>query len=170
MCFYKGCIKVNNIKKAGILTGAVVGGVIGGTISLIGKVSHKKFIDDLGESIVDSTILTGGIAGDLASGTTHIVSGKIKKSPRKIEEGKGELKSAGGQVVNNFVNNVKTVVENSGDIIEGVKEKDKKKIVRGTKTLAKFAAVSAITVGTVKIKPEEDNTMEHQNIQQKNPK
>ncbi len=147
---------MNNIKKAGIITGAVVGGVIGGTISVIGKVTHKKFIDDLGESVVDSTILTGGIAGDIASGTTHVITGKIKKKNNKVEEGKEELVSAGTQVVQNFTSNVKTVVDNSGEIVTGVKEKDTKKIVSGVKTLAKVVAVGAVTVGAIKIKPEEE--------------
>jgi len=145
---------MNQIKKAGIIAGAVVGGAIGGTISLIGKMTNQKFLDELGESVVDSTILTGGIAGDIASGATNVISGKIQNSRRKVEEGKGELKSAGTQVVQNFVNNVQTVVDNSGEILEGVKEKDRKKIVRGAKTLVKVAAVGAITVGTIRIKPE----------------
>lgn len=147
---------MNNIKKAGIITGAVVGGVIGGTISVIGKVTKKKFIDELGESVVDSTILTGGIAGDIASGTANVISGKIQHQQEKLEEGKTELKSAGSQVVQNFVNNVKTVVDNSGEILEGVKEKDGNKILRGTRTLAKVVVVGALTVGTIKIKPEDD--------------
>ena len=146
---------MNNIKKAGIITGAVVGGAIGGTISFIGKMTNQKFIDELGESVVDSTILTGGIAGEVASGATNVISGKIQKSSRKVEEGKDDLKSAGTQVVQNFVNNVQTVVDNSGEILEGVKEKDRRKIIRGAKTLAKVAAVGAITAGTIKIKPEE---------------
>ena len=157
---------MNNIKKAGIITGAVVGGVIGGTISFIGKMANQKFIDDLGESVVDSTIMTGGIAGDIASGTTNVISGKINKSDRKVKEGKEELVSAGTQVVDNFVNNIKTVVDNSGEIIEGVKEKDKKKIIHGAKTLAKVAAVGAITVGTIKIKEEksEEDNKNNQNL------
>ena len=146
---------MNNIKKAGIITGAVVGGAIGGTISFIGKISNQKFIDELGESVVDSTILTGGIAGDIASGATNVISGKIKNSRRKVEEGKDDLKSAGNQVVQNFVDNVQAVVDNSGEIIEGVKEKDKKKVIRGAKTLAKVVAVGAITVGTIKVKAED---------------
>jgi len=149
---------MNKIKKTGIIAGAVVGGVIGGTISLIGKMTNQKFIDELGESVVDSTILTGGIAGEIASGTTNVISGKIKKSDPKVQEGKEELISAGNQVVGNFVNNVKTVVGNSGEIIEGVKEKDKRKIVRGAKTLVKVVAVGAITVGAIKVKPESDDT------------
>lgn len=146
---------MNNIKKAGILTGAVVGGAIGGAISFVGKMTRQKFIDELGESIVDSTLLTGGIAGNIASGATNVVSGKIQNSSRKMEEGKNDLKSAGKQVVQNFVDNIQTVVGNSGEILEGVKEKDRKKVVRGAKTLVKVVAVGAITVGAVKIKPEE---------------
>lgn len=154
--FLKGEMKsVNKIKKAGIITGAVVGGTIGGTISLVGKMTNQKFIDELGESVVDSTILTGGIAGDIASGATNVVSGKIKKSRRKVKEGKSELKSAGNQIVGNFVNNVQTIVDNSGEILEGVKEKDRRKVLRGAKTLAKVVAVGAITVGAVKVKPED---------------
>lgn len=170
--FLKGVTRsVNNIKKAGIITGAVIGGAIGGTISLVGKMTNQKFIDELGESVIDSTILTGGIAGDIASGATNVISGKIQKSSRKVEEGKGELKSAGGQVVNNFVDNVHTVVDNSGEIIEGVKEKDRKKIVRGAKTLAKVVAVGAITVGTIKVKQEEkadDDAKEKNNSTEEN--
>lgn len=147
---------MNNIKKAGIITGAVVGGAIGGTISFIGKMTNQKFIDELGESVVDSTILTGGIAGEVASGATNVISGKIQNRSLKVEEGKEDLKSAGSQVVQNFVNNVQTVVDNGGEILEGVRENDKKKIIRGAKTLAKVVAVGAITVGTIKIKPEEN--------------
>jgi len=147
---------MNKIKRTGIIAGAVVGGTIGGAISLVGKLTGQKFIDELGESVVDSTIMTGGIAGDIASGATNMVSGTIQKSSRKVEEGKDELKSAGTQVVHNFVNNVQTVVDNSGEILEGVKEKDRRKVVRGVKTLAKVAAVGAITVGTIKIKQEEE--------------
>lgn len=151
---------MNNIKKAGIITGAVVGGAIGGTLSVIGKVTKKKFIDELGESVMDSTILTGGIAGDIASGTTNVISGKIQKSRRKVEKGKKELTSAGTQVLRNVVSNVQTVVDNSGEIVEGVKEKNHKKILRGARTLAKVVAVGAITVGAIKVKPEEEEKEE----------
>ncbi len=145
---------MNQIKKAGIITGAVVGGAIGGAISFVGKMTNRKFIDELGESVLDSTLLTGGIAGDIASGASNVISGKVRKDRRKVKEGQKELKSAGGQVVQNFVGNVQTVVDNSGEILEGVREKDRRKIVRGAKTLVKVAAVGTITVGAIKVKPE----------------
>ncbi|MEG1584034.1 MAG: hypothetical protein RR361_03150, partial [Anaerovorax sp.] len=67
------------LKKAGIIGGAVIGGAIGGTLSVIGKVSNKKFVDQLGSSIIDSTILTGNIAGTAASGAAEMIVGTVKK-------------------------------------------------------------------------------------------
>lgn len=146
---------MNNIKKAGIIAGATIGGLIGGSVSVIGKVSKNKFVDELGESIIDSTILTGSIAGTVASGASQLVKGKIKKNPETIKEGSENLKEAGDQIVDNFVNNMKTVLNNGGDILDGVKKRDRKKVVRSTKNLVKVIAVGAITVGAIKVKEEE---------------
>lgn len=148
---------MDKLKKAGIIGGAVVGGVIGGAISVIGHVAHNKFLDELGGSIVDSTILTGQIAGQAASGAADIVAGKVRKKPRHIRKGKEDLINAGDQVVTNIITNAKIIIDNSGEIIEGVKEKDKRKILNGAKTLGKMAAIGAITVGTIKVKPDDDS-------------
>ena len=61
------------IKKTAIIGGAVVGGIVGGTISIIGHVTKIKVLDELGDSIIDSTILTGQIAGQAVSGATDMV-------------------------------------------------------------------------------------------------
>lgn len=147
------------MKKAGIIAGATVGGIIGGTLSVVGKVTKVKIIDDIGSSIVDSTIYTGSIAGDIASGATDLVAGKVTKNQEKAQEGVDTLKEGGSKVVDNFVNNFKLVLENGGEILEGVKEKDLEKVSHGTKTLAKVVAVGAMTVGAIKIdEGEEKNT------------
>ena len=155
--YYKNMEKV---KKAGIIAGATIGGVIGGTLSVVGKMSNNKFIDSLGNSIIDSTIYTGGIVGELGSGAAQVVSGKVKKKPYKVRAGVDDLKSGGGKVVGNVVNNVKLVAENGGEIVEGVKEMDKDKIVRGTKRLAKVAAVGLMTAGAIII-DDSDEKDEH---------
>lgn len=142
---------MNKVKKTGILAGAVIGGAIGGTLSIIGKVSKNKFVDELGGNIVDSTILTGSIAGTVVSGASHIVSGKFNKNPLKMQEGTADLKYAGKQIIGNFVSNLKTVAHSSNDIVDGVKKRDKKKVIRSTKTLAKIIVVGAITVGAIQV-------------------
>ncbi len=142
---------MNNLKRAGIIGGALIGGLVGGAVSIIGHVSKKKFLDELGDSIIDSTILTGEIAGEAASGATDMVMGKIKKKPVFIRRGKKSVKNAGRKVVKNFVTNCKTILDSSSEMVDGVKQKDTKRIIGGAKTLGKIAAIGAITVGAVKV-------------------
>ncbi|MDD4565991.1 MAG: hypothetical protein PHE79_11030 [Eubacteriales bacterium] len=148
---------MKTIKKAGIVTGAVLGGIVGGTVSVIGKVSKKKFIDELGESIIDSSILTGELYGGLASGATDVISGKIKKDQKKVGEGIDDIKDSGGAIIGNIITNTKTVIGNSGEVVEGIRQRNGIKIIRGAKSLAKYAAVSTITVGSMKIKQSDDD-------------
>ena len=142
------------IKKAGIISGAIVGGVLGGTVSVVGHVARSKFLEELGDSIIDSTILTGQIAGSAVSGAAQLVTGGVKRNAVDISEGKQDLKDAGGQVIDNFVTNAKTMIDNSGDILDGVRTGNGRKILRGAKTLGKFAVIGAVTVGAVKLAPE----------------
>ena len=107
---------------------------------------------------MDSTIMTGEIAGEAASGAAHLAVGKIKKRPGHIAAAKRDLKHAGGTVVDNFVTNVKLLAENGGEIAEGFRQKDKRKILNGAKTLGKMAAIGAVTVGAIKIKPDDDDS------------
>lgn len=152
---------MKKVKKAGIIIGATVGGVLGGTISVVGKMADNKFLDSLGNSIIDSTIYTGGIVGELGSGAAQVVQGKVKKKPYKVKAGMEDLKSGSGKVVGNVVNNVKLVAENSGEIVEGVKENDKEKISRGTKRLAKIAAIGLMTAGAIIIDDPEEKPAEN---------
>lgn len=146
---------MDKIKKTGILAGAVVGGLIGGTLSVIGKVTKIKIIDDIGESVVDSTILTGSIAGNLASGTTDLLSGKIKHDEPLAKAGVTDIKDTGQKVVTNFVGNVKLVARSGGEILSGVKQKNLHKTIGGIKSLVKVVSVGVLTVGAIKIKEDE---------------
>ena len=151
---------MDTIKKAGIVGGAIVGGIIGGAISVAGHVSKNKFVDDLGANIIDSTILTGSIAGQLVSGTADLVSGGIKKDPNHLSQGKKDLKAGGGKIVGNYVSNAKLIIDNSGDIIKGAKNRDIKKVLNGAKTLGKIVAIGAITVGAIKVESNKDEEAE----------
>lgn len=146
---------MDKIKKTGILTGAVIGGLIGGTLSVIGKVAKIKIIDDIGESVVDSTILTGSIAGNFASGTTDLLAGKIHHDETLMKNGVADIKDTGGKIVTNFVGNFKLVAKSGGEILSGVKQKDFHKTIGGVKSLVKVVSVGALTVGAIIIKEDE---------------
>ncbi|MCL1982719.1 MAG: hypothetical protein FWG53_06525 [Clostridiales bacterium] len=147
---------MDSIKKTGIIAGAVIGGVVGGSISLVGKMAKFKIIDDIGASITSSSILTGALTGELASGTADAVTGKITKNQAKTSEGVNDLKRCGKQVLNNFTTNVGYIVGSGGEIKDGIVQRDGKKIVESTKKLAKLAAVGAITVGAIKMVDSDD--------------
>lgn len=146
---------MNNIKKTGIIAGALVGGVIGGTLSVIGKVSKIKIIDDIGESVIDSTILTGSMAGTIASGTTDAITGKLKNDEKLKDAGVQDLKNTGEQVVDNFVGNFKLIATSGEHILLGVKNKNMGEMKGGIKSLVKVVTVGILTVGAIKIKEEE---------------
>lgn len=147
---------MNIIKKAGILGGAVIGGVVGGSLSMIGKLSKVKIIDEIGGSIVSSTIYTGSIAGELLSGAVDTTVGKLKQDPEKLNSGVSDLKSGGLKVVGSFVNNFRLVTLNGKEMVSGVKSRDKVRIVKGAKNLAKIATIGVFTVGAIKLDSDEE--------------
>ncbi len=146
---------MKKIKKAGIIVGAVAGGIVGGTVSMIGKLSNVKFIEHIGTGIIDSTIYTGAIAGDLVCGATEIAVGTKKKDKGMIREGVNDLKSGGGKVADNVVGNVKLLASGGAEIAKGAVKRDRKRVSRGVKRLVKIIAVGVLTVGAIKISDEE---------------
>ena len=151
-------ISLDIIKKTAIIGGAVVGGLIGGAVSIAGHLAKNKFVDELGGNIVDSAILTGSIAGQIASGAADVVAGSIKKEPENIINGKEDLKVGGFRIVRNYVNNARLIIGNSGEIVKGAKSGDIKRVLNGAKTLGKIAAIGAITVGAIKIDPDKSDS------------
>ncbi len=152
---------MNSIKKAGIVLGAVTGGVLGGTVTLIGKMTKVDFIEELGEGIVDSALLTGQLVGEAVSGTADIVSGGITKDGEKMAEGTSDLKHAAVKTVGNAVHNIKMLGTSGSEIATGLAAGDGQKAMEGLKNLGKMAAIGLITVGAIKVKKKEPVETSH---------
>ena len=143
------------LKKTGIVAGAIVGGIIGGTISVIGKVADKKLVDNVGESVTDSLIYFGGIAGNVASGAADVALGNMLKSTTMVDGGIDDLKDGGKMLVGNWLHNAKLVLGESGQIAKGIVHRDKPAIKDGIKTIGQIAVVGALTVGAIRLKQED---------------
>lgn len=143
------------LKKTGIVAGAIVGGIIGGTISVIGKVADKKLVDNVGESVTDSLIYFGGIAGNVASGAADVALGNMLKSTTMVDGGIDDLKDGGKMLVGNWLHNAKLVLGESGQIAKGIVHRDKSAIKDGIKTIGQIAVVGALTVGAIRLKQED---------------
>lgn len=142
---------METLKKAGVCAGAALGGVVGGTVSLVGKVIRQPDIDQLGETITDSAILTGEIAGHALSGTADVIAGAVRRDKRTLKKGGRDLKRAGGAMVKNVAANASILLTEAGNVAVGVKTGDRARVVRGLKTMGKMAAVELFTVGAVKM-------------------
>ena len=149
---------MDSLKKTGVIVGAVFGGVIGGSISLVGKLAGVKVIDDVGSSVVSSSLLMGRLVGDVASGTADAVCGKIKNDETQVQEGLDDIKGTGKKLVNNFVENVNYIADSTVEIASSIKANDKPRAVRNAKKLVKWVAVGTITVGVVKMEDSGENT------------
>jgi len=149
---------MDSLKKTGVIVGAVFGGVIGGGISLVGKLANVKVIDDVGSSVVSSSLLMGRLVGDVASGAADTVCGKITKDEAQVKEGLDDIKGTGKKLVNNFVENVTYIGNSSMEIASSIKAKDKPRAVRNAKKLVKWVAVGTITVGVVKMEDSSDGS------------
>ena len=143
------------LKKTGIVAGAIVGGLIGGTISVIGKVADKKLVDNVGESVTDSLIYFGGIAGNVASGAADVALGNMLKSTTMVDGGIDDLKDGGKMLIGNWLHNAKLVLGESGQIAKGIVHRDKPAIKDGIKTIGQIAVVGALTVGAIRLKQED---------------
>ena len=146
---------MNGIKKGFITASAIAGGALGGLVRAGGQILRAPMIEELGNAVLDSAVLTGTIAGQLVSGAADWTVGIFSGEEEKKEQGTYDLKEGTGKIIGNVKENLQRTVKNGKVIADGVRTQDKEKVIRGAKTIVKMAAVGAITVGAVKV-PEND--------------
>lgn len=149
---------MSKIKKGTIIAGGVIGGVIGGTISLTGKLTKIKPLDSLGESILNSFLYTGEIAGEFITGSSDVAIGAIKKDNKRLRKGKHNLKSGATKIINNYAHNFKLIGGSGLEIANGVMKRDKVRVIKGGKRLVKIVTVGMLSVGAIKIDDEEQES------------
>ncbi|MEI8215884.1 MAG: hypothetical protein WCF96_02185 [Eubacteriales bacterium] len=146
-------MKKYNIKKAGIIAFAMTGGVLGSGVSLIGKMTKNKFIDNLGNDMVDSAIFTGELVGEALGGANDLITGKIKRNPEREQEGVESLKVFAKDSIHNISSNLVLVAEKSEEAVVSLLDNDREKAVAAAKTLAEVVFIGALTFGAIKIDP-----------------
>lgn len=139
------------IKQAFRITGQITGTVVGTPVKLIGKQIGSEFIEDIGKTVKEASVHTGNLVGGAAEGTWNTVSGFAKKDDDQLQEGLGELKRTGYQGARGISQAVTSTVQSSRDVIGGIRDEDKERIIRGAKGLGKTVAVATLTVGVLDV-------------------
>lgn len=137
------------IKQAFRITGQITGTVIGTPVKLIGKQINSEFIEDIGETVKSASVNTGTLLGGAAEGTWNTVSGLAKKDDDQIQEGLDELKRTGSQGARGISQAISSTVQSGRDVVGGIRDEDKERLLRGAKGLGKTVAVATLTVGVL---------------------
>lgn len=137
------------IKKVFRITGQITGTVIGTPVKLIGKQIGSEFIEDVGKTVKTASVNTGTLLGGAAEGTWNTASGLVQKDNDKLQEGLDELKKTGSQGARGISQVVTSTVQNGRDILGGIRDEDKERLLHGAKGLGKTVAVATLTVGVL---------------------
>lgn len=137
------------IKQAFRITGQITGTVIGTPVKLIGKQIGSEFIEDIGKTVKTASVNTGTLLGGAAEGTWNTASGLVQKDNDKLQEGLDELKKTGSQGARGISQAVTSTVQNGRDVIGGIRDEDKERLLRGAKGLGKTVAVATLTIGVL---------------------
>lgn len=146
-------MKKNKIRKAGIIAFAVIGGTFGGGVSLTGKMFKNKYIENLGEDMIDSALFTGELVGEALGGVNDIIAGKIKKDNLRTNDGKESLKGFAKDSIHNVATNLSLIGEKSEEAIVSLIDNDKSKALEAAKTLGEVLIIGTLTMGAIKINP-----------------
>jgi hypothetical protein len=144
-------MKKNSIRKAGIIAFAVIGGTMGGGVSLTGKMFKNKYIEHLGEDMIDSALFTGELVGEAFGGVNDIIAGKIKNDKERTNDGIESLKEFTKDSIHNVATNLSLIGEKSEEAIVSLIENDKSKALEAAKTLGEILFIGTLTMGAIKI-------------------
>lgn len=146
-------MKKNSIRKAGIIAFAVIGGTMGGGVSLTGKMLKNKYIEHLGEDMIDSALFTGELVGEAFGGVNDIITGKINNDKERTNDGIESLKGFTKDSIHNVATNLSLIGEKSEEAIVSLIDNDKSKALEAAKTLGEILLIGTLTMGAIKVNP-----------------
>lgn len=139
------------LKQGGKLIGKASGLITGEPIKFIGKKLNNEYIQEIGESVKKASECTGKTLGNVADGTWNTASGSFNKDDGKKDKGINELKETFSQTAKGVGNSLKETYTKSKDVVQGIKENDKEKVINGAKGIGKTVAVATIAVGVLDV-------------------
>lgn len=136
-------------KSFGHGAGLVTGLALGGPFAILGEITGWDMATNIGEKIIRSTTQAGEIIGEAASGGINATVGVFSEDTEAYEKGKKQLTSAGKTLGKGIVHSVENVVDNTGNIIDGIRYGDEELLKEGAKNLITTTAAGIIGFGVI---------------------
>lgn len=120
-------------------------------MKLIGKQIGSEFVEDIGKGVKSASVNSADLLGGTAEGTWNTASGLVKKDNHQFQEGLDELKRTGLKGACGISRTITSTVKDSQDIVDGIRDEDKARLLRGVKGITKKVAVTILTIGVLDI-------------------
>lgn len=138
MSFFKGL---------GTLAGTVIGGVVGGTVGVVGEMVDSKFLKEIGEGVLHSSIRGCEIIGQAVDGATKVAGGVLNDDKLSIDRGFQEIGKSVGQTLTGIGTGIVNIAENGFDAINGLATGDEQKVYDSSKKIVKAVAIGVLAIG-----------------------
>ncbi|WP_051348369.1 HNH endonuclease [Peribacillus kribbensis] len=135
----------------GYAFGQASGYVLGEPVKFFGRITGSEFFQEVGTDIQKVSISTGQSIGQLGSGTVSTVKGLLTNNKHVRNEGLKELYAVMERTANGLETMVIHTAQNGKDIVVGVVDRDSRRLLNGTKGIAKTMIVGSVAVGIVDV-------------------
>ncbi|MFV8830411.1 HNH endonuclease [Alkalihalobacterium sp. APHAB7] len=120
---------------------------LGGPIKFGGRAINNEYIQEIGDSVSNSTRFVFKNIGGATQGVLDTAIGLVKKDKELRNEGLSEVGGATWNVATGMVKGVWYTSKNMYDVATGVVGKDQVKVKNGLKNIGKVGAVLVIAYG-----------------------
>ena len=150
-CKLKKILYMGFLKNLGSIVGKVAGGTVGGGIEIAGILVDSNFVQEVGQGVYQSTVVSTETLGSLADGAITAVYGIVTEDEKRIKEGFSEAGNAVKTTVNGVGRTIAYTANGVGEVCNGVANNDLKMAGQGVRKVAKIVAISTLAVGITEL-------------------
>ncbi len=132
-------------KEIGEAVGAVRGGIISGVTNIAAELTDSDDLRDISKDVFERNKAVGKVIGQTLDGVANTTVGTIGKQRIRRDDGLEDLTEAMEQTKDGVVKAIDFTTQQVGQVLDGVKINDSKKVVASAKKLAKESVVGFLT-------------------------
>jgi len=139
------------LKNLGSVVGKVAGGTVGGGIEIVGILVGSDFVQEVGQGVYQSTVMSTETLGSLADGTISAVYGVVTEDEKRIKEGFSEAENAIKTTATGVGRTIAYTANGVGEVYNGLTRNDLEMAGQGVRKVAKVVAISTLAVGITEL-------------------
>ncbi|MBO1307432.1 hypothetical protein JZO70_14745 [Enterococcus sp. 669A] len=132
-------------KEIGEAVGAVRGGIISGVANVAAELTDSDDLREISKVTFERNKAVGKVIGQTLDGVANTTVGTIGKQRIRRDDGLEDLTEALETTKDGVINTINFTTKQVGEVLDGVKVNDSKKVASSAKKLAKESVVGFLT-------------------------